>query len=375
MDGGNKNENLPPLSQLKPVMQQLLSSQSKEIEQLNQILSKGNLLPILTGDGMFSPNPHDRLRPEFKTKILQKLKASVNTGNIKSISEVYFQNETFLDDINALIIEECLNSIELQTGSRNKGNGWKDYKELSLNLKGVITRLSKKGIDIIKDKIFFTDADVDIKISLPCNSLRWLPDELFLIPRIKTLDLRNNLLLDIPPSIEHMKEDLKHLYIGNFKSLGDRCACCDGIGRRTSGNSFKVIPGPILKLNNLKRLDIRSVGLEQFKQEKVYRSLPKLSYINLAHNELTVLPESTSGTRKIMIQTIGNPVYGLLTSNMDVWDYRFNKYFRAPIIRSINYPLTIAYRHPYISGPTVLGVGLLLNYYGYISFNFLAEEL
>jgi len=195
-----EDENLPPLAQVKSLMECLLSFQSEELKRLNKVLSKRYWTGSVYND--HSKILLENISPEFKKSMLKELGDCTNINKSKKYTQMYFDQEKSLDHINTSIIKECLKFLKPEIGQRGSSRGWKNFKNLNINLKGTITRLPAEGIDAIKDIVFFADADATIKISLACNDLRWLPGELFLVSRMKQLDLRNNLLLYLPPSIE-----------------------------------------------------------------------------------------------------------------------------------------------------------------------------
>lgn len=187
-------------------------------------------------------------------------------------------------------------------------------------------------------------------LKLPCNSLRILPEELFSC-RLTFLDLRNNLLAYIPRLPDSSPQNLKCLSLGNFKSLGDRCACCDGIGRRTTGNSFKTVPSAVLQFKQLKLLDLRSVGLGEFFEEEIYTALPNLASADLSHNNLLKKPNANFNNRQILIINHDNPDHGWVTLDHSIWNYRLTTYVRAPLFRAMLSTVNLGVRYYYISGP------------------------
>lgn len=88
---------------------------------------------------------------------------------------------------------------------------------------------------------------------------------------------------------------------------------------------FKTIPPVIFKLVNLQELTIKSVELEECADDKIYEALPKLSSLDVSHNNLKVIPRSTFNGRNIDVISFDNPAYGLITLNSDTLGYRWDR--------------------------------------------------
>ena len=358
-----QDKEMPPLKRIHVILHKLLTFQAQEVKQLEKGLVKGHYPPLLFGQSDDN-TPIRSLTKEFRNELSIQLQEISENFNKTPISlSLYHTQEKKLNDINSLIIHECLKYIQPTTGQISSENGWKDYKTIDFNFSGVLTRLPLEGIKAIEN-ILLADTDTDIHLSLACNNLRWLPPELFSIPRIKELDLRNNFLFYIPDEIKYA-QDLENLYMGNFKSLGDRCPCCDQIGRRTVGNSFETVPPVILKLKNLKSFDLRSVGLKEFSPEDIFDALPKLSFINLNHNDLSNLPFLSSFSsfkdREVCLKLMGNPT-ALLTLDLYTWAYRWATYVTSPIGRTFNSSINLIISHP-IEFATLLGAGVAYGFW------------
>lgn len=360
-----KKEQGFPLARI--LLKQVFSYQSEEIARLKRILSPRYSVPRMLGDpDSDEPILVYKLEADFKRKCRTTLEDKENLNRKQSCFEVYFAQEEMLDSINTHIIEECLKYIEIKKLQKNINGSVTKYRKAEIDFKGALTRLPLRGVDALIAEWNLKKID-KVELSLPHNSLRVLPDELF-SSRLTHLDVRNNCLSYFPHAIKYA-ENLERLYFGNFKPLGGTCICCDAIGRRTTGNYFESIPSAILKLVNLHVLELCSVGLEEFSEEKIYGSLPELSSIVLRHNNLAIVPYSDFKGRTINVSSIGNPCHVRTVLDFDVWVYRYSTYCYAPLTRGLNHCIDTVRHHPYISGSLPLEIGLLLYYYGIISFD------
>ena len=153
--------------------------------------------------------------------------------------------------------------------------------------------------------ILLRDNINDVVLDLSYNCLRWLPDELFSIKEITLLNLMNNLLCYLPEAIENTRDHLTSLQLGNYDSFNPLLT--NRHSRRTSGNIFKMVPLAIFKLNKLTDLDMKSVQLGEFPESELYEALPMLSALNVAHNDLSSVPESNFQDRHLIVISHDNP--------------------------------------------------------------------
>ncbi len=178
-------------------------------------------------------------------------------------------------------------------------------------------------MNCILEQLSSLGAQDEVGLSISYNQLRWVPDELFSIKKLTYLDLQNNLLLYIPNIIECLKDHLTVLNLGNYEKLfrlGPPKSC------RTSGNKFEKIPPAILKLSNLQRLDIKSVGLENFPDDEIYKALPSLVAVNVSHNNLPVIPASAFEDRNIVVISRDNPgssYLSTLSDKIEIFQHHF----------------------------------------------------
>lgn len=330
----------------------IFDRQNDEIEQLENIF-KGVVPNLLCWQDPIEAVLKANVEDDFLRKLFARLKF-VHSFSLVG-SSLFDDRENILEAINTELLKSCLEIVEVRQGSIGTVEGWKPYKHLDICLHGAVTRLTLEGISALKEKIFWAENDVEIHLGLTANKLRWIPDELFPLPRIEKLDLRNNLLKYIPSTILWNGDHLKSLYIGNYQGSGITCSCCDSIGLRTTGNSFKIVPPIILKLKNLESLDLSNIGLENFNELEVYKDLPLLEVVNLNHNNLIAVPSLLFCGREMCIRSVDNPICGYMTTNMDEWIYRFN-YLKAMTLKPI-------LRHPIRTMTMGVGIWLYLNWH------------
>lgn len=78
---------------------------------------------------------------------------------------------------------------------------------------------------------------------------------------------------------------------------------------QASGNRFQTIPDLVLECNNLKKLDLSSIGLEIFDEEKIRQALPNLAKLKLNYNNLTAPIQMKNWSRPMEVSAYGNPYY------------------------------------------------------------------
>lgn len=300
---GKKEQGFPLA---RTLLQELLAYQLEEMKRLKDILLASN------SDGY---SLMDSLPVDFKKELCRDLGPQKNSNLKQHPAEIYCYQEKKLSHINTRLIEAYLTLTNPDIVPHMRIYDIFFWRE-------GITRLPLEAIDLIK-QCPLLHKDTGINIYLGDNQLRWIPSELFSIKKINRLNFMNNLLCYLPHKMEHVKDHLTCLELGNWEPrFGEASLLNNGSGRRTSGNTFKTIPLVILKLSKLERLNMKSVELEEFSNDKIYEALPKLSYIDVSHNNLPIIPQSTFKGRNIDVISLDNPAYGFITLDRKTWNYR-----------------------------------------------------
>jgi hypothetical protein len=289
---------LPPRALISNLLQQLQADQLNELKQLKKIL-QGHIPQVIDEDDQSPPV----ILAEFLNDLYKILDADLGgLSNLKKISKYYAQ-EAVLQSINWHLIQECVNHMAPKASLTGP--------LLNINFRGSITRIPLEAIELIQTKIGLTDKNTTIRLSLPCNKLRWIPKELFSIKDVHILDLRNNFLSFLPP-IEDPQETITHLLLGNYNDYKKNWFFPDdGPYLQTQGNVFKTLPSCVLKIKNLSHLDLRSVKLCNFPKMEFLDELPNLSTLNLDHNDLKTLPELKDKNRTVAITSMGHSLWAL----------------------------------------------------------------
>jgi hypothetical protein len=169
----------------------------------------------------------------------------------------------------------------------------------------------------------------EVVVNLSRNHLRWIPEQLFPLPKVTSLTLSNNLLCYLPKSLEDMKDHLTVLNIGNFEPyypLFTNRYC-----RRTVGNSFRKIPSSIFKLTQLISLDVSSVELEEFSESEIYQAIPTLQQVDVIHNNLANIPEDQWPVG-VTVDSYGNPGSPYIWFHERMGDYCYDLWQRLPLL-------------------------------------------
>jgi hypothetical protein len=223
----------------------------------------------------------------------------------------YLAQEEILDSINSDIVEHCFAFIGIQSG----------LNVAQIRLACCLTRLSQKGAEYIRNWLLVNDHHIDgIVLDLSYNHLRWIPDEAF-FPKLQILKLSNNQLCYLPSKIECVKEHLCTLEIGNYEPFNPLFTARHS--RRTTGNIFRKFPPVIFEFSKLTDLGLNSVQLDEFCQAEVFKALPALNYLNVANNNLSIIPIS-GPERRIAIDSYGNPESMPLPVYQRIGDYCYD---------------------------------------------------
>lgn len=329
-----------PLARI--LLQQLLTYQADEIKRLKEMLSpwqtsieEQEVLSLIR-----------KINPDVKANLLNKLKNEENLNSKRKFFELYLSQEETLDSINSKIIEECLNFVAKYIKQKTINGVVIDYNMALINLRCALTRLPREGVESIKEKSLFLCHTDDIGLFLSHNQLRWIPDELFSIEKLKYLNVMNNLLGYIPKTIERAKDHFRILLLGNY----ERSYALSVDSCRTFGNKFRKIPPAILKLSNLYELGINSVNLEKFPDDKIYGALPNLVYLNVSHNNLPIIPKSIFNSRNIAVFSIDNPGSPHALTLLD----KVGLYNGAFIKKCILKPGNFFLRNPFVALPAII---------------------
>lgn len=304
------------------LFKQLLAYQEEETKWLSQALS---------GIGMRCWSMLDWINNELKQEWRNKLDSFntydeflndsiLNDFNLfgkeenkeKTKFKRYMAQERILNDINSKIIIECLKNSPVRRHKKIR-NSDETYDILVFSFYYSITRIPPEGIESIKRKLFSYNQRDTFEIELYHNLLRWIPDELFSIGRIETLNLTENLLCYLPKKIECLKDHLVCLHLNTLQPHGLIADLFPNVAKRwKSGNRFETIPPVVFKLKNLERLSMSNVGLEEIPSEKIlFKELPKLQEFDVSQNNLQVIFKPSSPY--VRMESYGNPGSNLPT--------------------------------------------------------------
>jgi hypothetical protein len=220
----------------------------------------------------------------------------------------YMAQEGTLNNINSKIINECLKDPPARRRQKIRDSD-ETHDILTFSFHYSITRVPQEGVELIKRKLFSFNQRDAFEIDFCCNRLRWIPDELFSIGRIETLNLTENLLCYLSKKIECLKDHLVCLHLNTLQSHGLIADLFPNVARRwKSGNMFKTIPPVVFKLKNLRGLSMSNVGLEELPLEEIFfKELPKLQEFDVSQNNLQVVFKPSSQYSYVRMESYGNP--------------------------------------------------------------------
>ncbi|XP_020099486.1 plant intracellular Ras-group-related LRR protein 7 [Ananas comosus] len=153
-------------------------------------------------------------------------------------------------------------------------------------------------------------------VALRDGKLKTLPDELFQVDKfVRTLDLTNNKIAEIPPEIDRLLTLQRLVLAGNLlEFLPANIGNLRNLKAITlDGNRMSVLPDELGSLSRLERLSISGNSLISL--PKTIGNLRSLLLLNVSNNKLKSLPESIGDCISLEeLQANGNSIDDLPSS-------------------------------------------------------------